>query len=329
MTVVVLGIDALDADLLTSKKHPHLCLEETKSIETILSSETGRPSTHELWPSIITGLPPEEHGLVLEDGLEWESPVFNLASRIANLILPKNVRVRLGSWILNNTEEGNFRAPASYYKKRGLSTVFDSVNSKTIGIPNYVVNPDDSDREHELRKEMGDLFQLDIEDTTQHRHVTSDPNEFYELCLEMSMIRIALVRRGLRSGRHELVFGYTSGLDLVGHVSYAQPGLQEQAYNELNDFVGELRGDLNEGDELMLVSDHGLQEGEHTHEAMVSSTKSLLIDDIENVLDVRSAIEMELNRNDHKPESVQSVHTIGEGEQGREVREHLEDLGYM
>ena len=329
MTVVVLGIDALDPDFLDDEEYPNLCLNENRRIGTVLSSETGRPSTHELWPSIITGLPPEEHGLQLEGGLEWENPVLNWGSRVSNFVLPKQVQTKIGDWLLSNTDEGTFRAPASYYEKNGLSTVFDDVDAKPIGVPNYVTDPDDEDREHELRKNMGDLFQLDIEDKTEHRHTTSDPGEFYELCMEMSMVRIARTRRALRSRKYELVFGYTSGLDLIGHVSYAEPGLQRRAYEELNEFVGELRDDIEDDDELLLVSDHGLQEGEHTEEAAVAATDERLIEDIDTVLDVRDAVEVELRSNDHKPEGKTSRQRIGEGEKGREVKEHLEDLGYM
>lgn len=324
-----MGIDALDPDFLKEEYYPNLCLNENKQIETILSSETERPSTHELWPSIITGLPPEEHGLELESGLEWENALFNLGSKISNAFLPKKAQTKMGNWLLNNTDEGTFRAPASYYEKNGLSTVFDDAEAMPIGIPNYVIDPDDEDRENELRKNMGDLFQLDMEDETEHRHMTSDPGEFYELSMEMSMVRIARTRRALRSRKYELVFGYTSGLDLIGHVSYAEPGLQRRAYEELDDFVGELRGDLDEEDELLLVSDHGLQEGEHTEEAAVAATDETMVDNIDSVLDVRRAIEMELQENDHEPEVRESRQRIGEGKKGREVQEHLEDLGYM
>ena len=329
MTVVVLGIDALDPDLLDEGDYPNLCLSGYERIDTILSSETGRPSTHELWPTIITGLRPEEHGLQLEGGLTWENPLFNLGSEISNYVLPKQVQVKLGAWLLDNTEEGNFRAPATYYEENGHATVFDGAVAKPIGVPNYVVDADEEDREHELRKNMGDLFQLDVDDETEHRHVTSDPGEFYERAMEMSMIRITRVRRALRGKRYELVFGYTSGLDLIGHVSYAEPGLQRRAYEELDDFVGELRDDLDEGDELLLVSDHGLQEGEHTEEAVVAATDERLIQDIDSVLDVKAAIEAELRRTDHEPAGKESMDPIGAGEKGQEVKEHLEDLGYM
>lgn len=329
MTLVVLGIDALDSTFLENEGYPNLRLTDSKRIETILSAETGRPSTHELWPTIITGLPPEEHGIQLTEGLKWENPLFNLGSTVSNYLLPKSVQVKLGAWLLDNTDEGNFRAPATYYQENGIATVFDEAVSKPIGVPNYVVDPNEEDREHELRKNMGDLFQLDVDDETDHRHVTTDPGEFYELCMEMSMIRIARARRALRSREYELVFSYTSGLDLIGHVAYAEPGLQRRAYEELDDFVGEVRGDLDDGDELLLVSDHGLQDGEHTEEAVVAASSEHLIEDIDSVLDVKAAIEAELRRMDHEPAGKESMDPIGAGEKGQEVKEHLEDLGYM
>lgn len=323
MTVVVFGIDALDPDLVDSNEHPNLTLEAHRSIETISSSE-GEPSTHELWPTIITGLPPEEHGLTLEEGVAWENPILQFGSTIGSYVFPDSLRTRLGAHLLNRTSADQFRTPASYYPNNDLSTVFDGVAAKTIGIPNFVTDPDTEDREHQLRRNMGELFWRDPE--SKGGHASADPIAFYEQCLEMAMIRTARVRRGLRGRQYELVFGYTSGLDLVGHVSYDRPSLQERAYDELNEFVGELRDDLDEGDELVLVSDHGLQDGLHTQEAMISATDSRLVDDVSSVIDVRSTIEAELNDRDHVPDPIQ----IAEGGSGSSaVREQLEDLGYM
>lgn len=323
MTVVVLGIDALDPDIVDPTKHPNLTLESYRSIETIVSS-SGEPSTHELWPTIITGIEPSEHGLLLDEGVTWENPVIATMSSIANHVLPDSLRTHIGAWLLTNTDADAFRTPATYYEENGIETVFDSRKAKAIGVPNYVVDPDTEDREHQLRRRMGDLFERDPEATGGHR--SSDPVAFYEQCLEMAMIRIARVRRALRSREYELVFGYTSGLDLIGHVSHSRPELQQGAYDELDSFVGDLRGDLREDDELLLVSDHGLQEGLHTDEAMVAGTATT-IEGIDSVLDVRASIEALFDQKDHTPsgrweESISS-------EQSEEVRQQLEDLGYM
>jgi hypothetical protein len=324
MTLVVLGIDALDSQLVSADKYPNLTLASHRSIKTI-DSTAGEPSTHELWPTIITGLEPKNHGLVLDEGVAWENPLLRHGSNIADYVLPDPIQTRLGGWLLNRTNEDAFRVPSTYYEENDIATVFDGRNARAIGIPNYVVDPDEEDREHQLRRSMGDLFERDPDAMGGHR--SSDPRSFYELCLEMAMIRIARVRRTLRGRRHELVFGYTSGLDLVGHVSYDRPELQQQAYGELNDFVGELRADLKDEDELLLVSDHGLQEGLHTHEAMVAATNPSLIVDIDSVVDVRAAIESELDTSGHQPR--QEFAASSGTDSDTEVRDQLEDLGYL
>ena len=323
MVVVVFGIDALDPELILPESHPHLTLSKYKPIETIVSSE-GDPSTHELWPTIITGLRPEEHGLTLDDGVAWQNPVLRVGSEISEYVLPGSIRTQLGAALLNRTSEDAFRTPASYYNDNKIRTLFDHNVAKTIGIPNYVVDTDTEDREHQLRRNMGELFERDP--NAEGGHTSADPGAFYEQCLEMVMIRTARVRRALRGRQYELVFGYTSGLDLVGHVSYDRPKLQERAYEELNDFVGELRNDLGDNDKLVLVSDHGLQDGLHTDEAMIAATDPSIIDNISTVLDVREAVEAELNRHDHVPTLRSEDTTMGDS---KEVQEQLEDLGYM
>jgi len=325
MTLVVLGIDAFDPELVEATKHSNLTLDSHRSIETIVSS-SGEPSTHELWPTIVTGLRPEEHGLELEDGVAWQNPLLRTGRDVARHILTDGARKQIGAWLLNNTDEDQFRTPSTYYTERDIDTVFDGRESRAIGIPNYVADPDDEDREHELRKSMGELFERDPDE--KGGHTSEDPYEFYELCMEMSMVRIARIRRALRGGQYELVFGYTSGLDLIGHVSYDLPELQGSAYDEMDDFVSEIRDDLGEGDELLLVSDHGLQDGVHTHEAMVAGTDEEMVDSIDSVVDVRRSIEDELEKKDHTP-SERKMDDEHDSEKEQEVREQLEDLGYM
>jgi predicted AlkP superfamily phosphohydrolase/phosphomutase len=323
MTVVVLGIDALDPDLVDPDTHPDLTLVAHRGIDTIVSS-SGEPSTHELWPTIITGLRPADHGLILDDGVSWENPLIAAASTVADYLLPDGLQTRLGGWLLTNTDADAFRTPATYYAQHGIETVFDGREATAIGVPNYVVDPDTEDREHQLRRHMGDLFERDAEAKGGHR--SADPVAFYEQCLEMAMIRIARVRRALRGQEYELVFGYTSGLDLIGHVSHSRPALQQRAYDELNEFVGELRSDLGGDDELVVVSDHGLQDGLHTDEAMIASTDPAVVDQVSSVLDVREAVEAELRTDDHTPTPRTERTDAGDSEA---VRQQLEDLGYM
>lgn len=325
MTVVVLGIDALDPELVDDDAHPNLVLEARSAIDTI-ESAAGNPSTHELWPTIITGVPPTEHGLVLDDGVSWGSPLLDLGSRVADWFLPDALQRRLGAWLLTNTRADAFRTSATYYEDHGLDTVFDGRQSTAIGVPNYVVDPTDQDREHLLRRGMGELFERDADAVGGHR--TSDPVVFYEQCMEMAMVRIARVRRALRSRSYELAFGYTSALDLVGHVSHSMPDMQRRAYEEADDFVADVVGDLGRTDELLLVSDHGLQSGVHTDQAMVSCTEPEVVRRIESVVDVRGGIDYLLDQQDHSPEPRTFEREDAPGRDDR-VREQLQDLGYI
>jgi predicted AlkP superfamily pyrophosphatase or phosphodiesterase len=324
MTLVVMGIDALDPDLVDPDDHPNLTLSHHTAIETIVSS-AGKPSTHELWPTIITGLSPSEHGLTLDDGVSWGSPILDFGSRVADTFLPNVVQSHIGAWLLTNTSADAFRTPKTYYTENGIATVFDGRDAIAIGVPNYVVDTDEEDREHRLRRSMGDLFERDSDAVGGHR--TSDPAAFYEQCMEMTMVRIARVRRRLRSRNYELVFGYTSALDLIGHVAHSMPALQERAYEETDQFVGELRADLDEGDELLIISDHGLQDGIHTNEAMVASTAAAF-SSVESVLDIRPALERELDGGRHLPRQAETE-VVEDTGRAVEVKRQLEDLGYL
>lgn len=325
MTIIVFGIDAMDPNLVEPDCHPHLTLDSYRSIETIISA-SGEPSTHELWPTIITGLHPDEHGLVIENGVAWENRWLNLASDFAKGVIPKSVRTKIGMWLLNTTDQDAFRTSSTYYGDNNLTTVFNGHEATAIGIPNYVTHTDETDREHELRRSMGELFKRDRDAVGGHS--STDPLAFYNQCVEMIMIRAARIRAAHYSRQNELIFGYTSGLDLIGHIAYDRPELHETAYDIVDQVVAGLVDKLNDNDELLLVSDHGLQDGLHTDTAMVASTAPAIVDDIESVLDVRESITAALSDGKHLPEQ-RDIDRKRNHKQSVRVRTQLENLGYM
>jgi hypothetical protein len=105
--------------------------------------------------------------------------------------------------------------------------------------------------------------------------------------------------------------------------------MQNSAYSEFDELVGELRADLEAGDELVLVSDHGLQDGVHTDEAMIAATDPGLVEQVDSVLDIRGAVEAELDRSDHTPASRRFEGPPEDDADGEAVREQLQNLGYM
>ena len=66
--------------------------------------------------------------------------------------------------------------------------------------------------------------------------------------------------------------------------------------------------DLQLEDELVLVSDHGLQEGLHTDEAMIAAIGPRVVDAVGGVLDIRNVVEELLERGKQTP----SAAMIGE-----------------
>jgi hypothetical protein len=59
---------------------------------------------------------------------------------------------------------------------------------------------------------------------------------------------------------------------------------------------------------------------------MVAATDPGLVESVSSVVDVRAAIEDELDETDHQPERRDDEGGLGDSS---EVREQLEDLGYM
>jgi hypothetical protein len=103
--------------------------------------------------------------------------------------------------------------------------------------------------------------------------------------------------------------------------------MQDAMYAAMDEVVGELRSDLSADDELLLVSDHGLQEGVHSEPAMIAATDARLVKEIESVTEVPKAVGRELEGVDHRPEG--RVFGAEAGGDGEAVRRQLEDLGYM
>lgn len=133
MAVVVLGIETLDPEMGDPDEHPNLSLSKYSSIVT-MDSSAGEPSTYKLWPTIISGMGPEKHGLTLDGSISWNDPVFNFGRKVADHVVPDGLRTQVGEWILNNTEADTFLAPDTYYSENGITTGFDGHNSKAIGV---------------------------------------------------------------------------------------------------------------------------------------------------------------------------------------------------
>lgn len=337
MTTVVLGWDALDFELLEEFDLRSSFGGHSKEIDTFDNEVLGKPHTDELWPSIITGARPDEHGVYAaasEDGLEWEDNWLNLLSDLAQGVVPKRLRAAIGRYLRHSGAKQNYKNP-EYYRKHGIGTVFDGRRAIPLSIPNCRTSLDtDLDVIFDRGAQLSAFTTIEtLEDGTK-RHTPTVPLPLLEqrLAGEASK-KLGIVEAALHR-EYDLIFVWLGYLDTIGHVApiVDEDGFQHRHYKQAAEWTQQLHTQLPADDELLCVSDHGLRQGAHTHAATITSTHAG-IDAVESVLDVRKYIDDITSRSgdsDNPPVREPFIRQGNRGEQGAsEVRDRLEDLGYL
>lgn len=322
--VIVLGWDALDVELIKAfGLGGRFGLHQTK-IETFCNEHVGEPHTMELWPSMVTGVMPADHGVYAateSDGVEWDNSIINLAADVANGIVPQRWLTAIGAG-LRDRGIGVNRVAAGYYKQRGVSTVFDGRGARPISIPNYQTQ---FDEQHGLDADRGRLWRaLDV-DRQAGEGILPQVNMsrvYDELGAEMGT-RVGLTLQAMHAG-HDIVWTWFGLLDSVGHIQPAVTAPLQRDWYETAAAVTEMvRQTVPEDATVLAVSDHGLQDGTHTHYATLCSDDPAASADIDSVTDIRGWVD--------------GVCSEGEGGDRGEVdadglagvAETLEDLGYV
>lgn len=320
MTHIVLGIDALDIELIEAYGLSESFGSVQTKNETHSNPVIDEPHTKELWPSIISGLHPDEHGIhaVTESsGVQWDNPLLDTASSLANGIVPKSVLTEIGR-ILRSNGVGVSEKPREYYKQNDISTIFEQLNGMSISIPNYQT---EYDRQHDLDASRNDFLGAITADKTHPDGVApqvSLPGVYAELDKEVGK-RLGHLKHGLAAGQ-PFVFVWFGVIDSVGHIQPAiDAPIQEQYYRYIAAVVEYIRG--LEGVQVITISDHGLQNGEHTKYATICADDER-ITEIESVFDVADYL---LSVVETGAEGSVSV----DGEELDSVTENLERLGYL
>lgn len=334
--IIVLGWDALDYDLIREWDLADAFGPQTRRIETFENPVLGEPHTRELWPSIITGQPPEEHGIWAatdEDGIEWDDPLIDAASRVAQDIVPKDIRVQFGKRLRDRGAEVA-QHDVDYYEDLEIETIFDGRHSRTISVPNY---RHDRDTQLGITIDRTAIWQdvlrtVDTEEKTLYRPLVDldvlDEHLFAKLYRRLGVVESSHQRE------FDIVFCWFGYLDTVGHLAPVvdEMGFQRRHYETAARITRNLRERIDDEDTLICLSDHGLQNGEHTHAATVGSPDQAFVNDVSSVLDFASA----LNR--HYPtgevgdgrvrDQAQRNGSADEQSIG-EVRDRLKRLGYL
>jgi hypothetical protein len=295
-TTYVLGWDGLDYELceefgVSEEFVPHYTRTDTFANEVL-----GKPGTYELWPSIITGKRPEEHGVWLineGDGAGATNPIVDMAAVAMHRYLSPRSRVRVGIALRNRGLSLDQKSP-DWYRRNGVSTVFDGRDSRAIGVPNYSNDDDGLDLLEGWGRKMSQYLDIQVDETAERVVYAPKKNlDALEDWLVSEVGKKTGVVRACANRDHDLVFVWFAYVDTVGHTvpAVADEDWQRRAYEHAAEVTREVRHLMDEEDTLVVASDHGNRDGEHTHDAFFGSTDERALEGVESVLNYREGIE--------------------------------------
>lgn len=317
---IVLGWDGLDPELIETEAFGHV-----QRVETLVNPELGKPHTWELWPSMITGVTPPEHGVRAEAFLDggFDSRLLSLVARVSKYTVPDALRWRVGRLLRDHGASFDFKR-LEYYRDAGLPTVFDGYESLPIAVPNARSEFDDAVGLEQDRGAYLSQYLESAEGEGGTRRATV-PIDTLRARVEADMAaKMGLVRANLHSG-YDLIFVWLAYVDTLGHVAptTSDPdAFMRDVYETAAAYTERLRAEAGEEATVLCVSDHGLQDGRHTEQACVCGPQ-------EHVRSVTSVLDL--------PQVIDSVTTPAAARGGQQqpsggvedVRERLEDLGYI
>lgn len=298
-TLVILGVDAADYELAKKWKCENLLLAHNGSLKTENHS-LDVPATLEVWPTIATGLAPEDHGIVLNNtGWDSRRGLMTIV-KIANLFPePVTNRLRLAKEVFIDENKGKQYTNAPH--------IFDE--GRVINWPG--VTP------CHLWTEEGEWF-------TQLDNGEISAEEFYIRSLGNTG-RIIGWLASMDQMDIPIIGAHIHTLDHMGHIYAKRPEKLRESYTQVDNLIGILRENV---ERLVIISDHGMQTmeiesdseyGVHSFRAMVSSS---FTDDLpHSITSVKPWIEKHVSIQTHSAANSSTAIDAS--------KEHLRDLGYL
>jgi hypothetical protein len=304
MTLVVLGMDAMDAEQVEYFDCENMILDTYGGLETVAYDRT-YPYTLQVWPTIATGLSPTEHGVAAGGESEWDNPFLELASKIISPRVSMQTRAKLGriaesvtesEWKIGETDEATF---------------FD-------GEGRFVHNWPGVTESHWVERIWREI------DRTADKGVPQE--DFDRRIWGIAGQQFGWIREMLDHDA-SLVASHIHILDPSGHSYSTNEKHYREFYEKVDRYIGKIRRDMDDEDELLILSDHGMQVewlgdddiSEHSWRAFSASTLSTRPTDVH---DVREWIEDHIKFHEKKFEQ--------RGETNLDLPEDtLRDLGYI
>lgn len=293
MQVLILGIDALEYTLVEKWDLKHLKQKEYGKIIVPIYAGGGEPVTLVVWPCFITGKEPEEMGF--DSPILYRQPLkffldkifFPVTSFIKNdsdVVKEESITFKtskkekiISRFNFLSMKAGFGRYPTKQDIK--ASTFFDDKNIKTVRFHIPVYDESHTLEDHcnprnnviaalgdtSLRKEFDTRLLQEFKDRS--KELLNVIDDDWDLCMQ-----------------------YFYVLDGIQHVFFKNKLKIMSYYMRFNEFVGKLKEILPEDMIILIVSDHGQENGLHTNYGFYSCNKKLDLDN-PNISDFKDVIE--------------------------------------
>lgn len=298
--LAVIALDAADYRLARRWDCENILLDNHGRIETFAYSKD-EPITLEVWTSVATGVHPEEHGMASTgEQQEWENPLLRTASAVAPYVLPKPLRVRLGTVLRGDEDDTGMT-----FSQTDCDHVFPE--GGVYCWPGITPATHLSKTWHWLNLAQ----QGEITDDELWRRLYANVGKEFGWVVGMAHTSLPVV------GVHSHI------LDAAGHTYANREEDLRQVYERVDEMLGTVREHV---DRLVVMSDHGIEvsaldgdddPGRHSWRATFATTESG--ERPESVYDVREWIEQRTRSHASRNDEVLLDTT----------REQLEDLGYL
>jgi hypothetical protein len=272
MTLVVLALDAADIRHARDFDCEHILLDADTKMQSV-AHRLDHPHTGEAWPSIATGLHPTDHGITGHG--EWDNPVLTGLSRLAHTFnVSGEIRSRIGDAIKDNTDQD-----------WQLKTVEDPtfLDGEARAVHNWP-----GVYRNEVLHYLWGLFQDAKDDRLSQATFVREAAT--EAASKFGWVHEALTHDVEVAATHIHV------LDVLGHLYYDDRERYRAVYEDVDERVGAVREALGPDDEMLVLSDHGMEAtwlddeepGSHSWRALATTTVDT---PPEHALDVREWVE--------------------------------------
>ncbi|WP_265108314.1 alkaline phosphatase family protein [Halosolutus halophilus] len=313
-TLGIVALDAADYALAREWNCENVLCDTHRELETFAHSGTN-PNTLEVWTSVATGVEPADHGLASTgEQQQWENPVLEYASKVAPYLLPKETRIKLGTWLRGDSGAGS----GGNGSDGGGMTLRQTAHPHLFGSDGRVVRwwPGVTPAEHLSQT----WHWLNLASSGE---ITDD--ELWRRLYGNAGLEIGWLQ-GMGQTDVTVAGVHMHVLDAAGHAFATHPDRLCEVYERVDRLLGSVREHV---DELLVLSDHGMQvewidgdsePGFHSFRALASTT--LDDDPPASVFDVREWVDTRVD--DSGRERADRRSAVMDT-----TEEQLRDLGYL